>query len=78
MDKQEYAQGGLKKNLARIILLSFAGAIIYGLPYFRLYYYDAYQSMYGLTNVQMGLLGSAYGVLGGCVLCSGGNSGRQV
>lgn len=64
MDKQEYAQGGLKKNLARIILLSFAGAIIYGLPYFRLYYYDAYQSMYGLTNVQMGLLGSAYGVLG--------------
>ncbi|ELK0301672.1 MFS transporter [Salmonella enterica] len=62
MDRQE--QGGLKNNLTRIILLSFAGSIIYGLPYFRLYYYDAYQSIYGLTNVQMGLLGSAYGVLG--------------
>lgn len=55
---------GLKKNVFTIILLSFAGAIIYGLPYFRLYYYDAYQEMYHLTNVQMGLLGSAYGVLG--------------
>lgn len=62
MDRQKH--GGLKKNLFRIILLSFAGAIIYGLPYFRLYYYDAYQQMYNLTNVQMGLLGSAYGVLG--------------
>lgn len=62
MYSQEHA--GLKNNLFRIILLSFAGAIIYGLPYFRLYYYDAYQQMYNLTNVQMGLLGSAYGVLG--------------
>ena len=45
-------------------MLSFAGSIIYGLPYFRSYYYDTYQAMYHLTNTQMGLLGSAYGVLG--------------
>lgn len=55
---------GIKKNFLTIILLSFAGSIIYGLPYFRSYYYDAYQSLYNLTNVQMGLLGSAYGLLG--------------
>lgn len=62
MDRK--ARGGLKKNIFKIILLAFAGSIIYGLPYFRLYYYDAYQHMYKLTNTQMGLLGSAYGVLG--------------
>ncbi len=55
---------GYKKNLGMIILLAFAGSIIYGLPYFRSYYYDAYRSMYHLTNTQMGLLGSAYGLLG--------------
>jgi nitrate/nitrite transporter NarK len=55
---------GLKKNFMRIVLLAFAGSIIYGLPYFRLYYYDTYQELYHLTNVQMGLLGSAYGILG--------------
>ena len=55
---------GIKKNFFTIILLSFAGSIIYGLPYIRSYYYDAYQSLYNLTNVQMGLLGSAYGMLG--------------
>lgn len=55
---------GLKKNVLKIILLSFAGSIIYGLPYFRLYYYDAYQNLYHLTNVQMGMLGSAFGILG--------------
>lgn len=55
---------GIKKNFFTIVLLSFAGSIIYGLPYFRSYYYDAYQELYNLTNVQMGLLGSAYGLLG--------------
>lgn len=55
---------GYKKNLPTILLLAFAGSIIYGLPYFRSYYYDAYQGMYDLTNTQMGLLGSAYGLLG--------------
>ena len=58
------AKQGYKKNLGTILLLAFAGSIIYGLPYFRSYYYDTYQNMYNLTNTQMGLLGSAYGLLG--------------
>lgn len=66
------AKTGYKKNLGTIILLAFAGSIIYGLPYFRSYYYDTYQSMYQLTNTQMGLLGSAYGLLGVCSYLIGG------
>ncbi len=54
----------LKKNLFRLFLLTFSGSIIYGLPYFRLYYYDTYQATYQLTNVQIGALGSAYGLCG--------------
>lgn len=53
-----------KKNLGKLLLIAFAGSIIYGLPYFRLYYYDAYVEIYHLTNSQMGALGSAYGLLG--------------
>jgi len=55
---------GIRKNFFNICLLAFAGSIIYGLPYFRSYYYDAYCAAYNLTNTQMGALGSAYGVLG--------------
>ncbi|MBV7390616.1 MFS transporter [Enterococcus alishanensis] len=55
---------GLKKNFLTIILLALAGSIIYGLPYFRSYYYDAYVTAYNLTNTQMGMLGSAYGFIG--------------
>ncbi|EJJ3377126.1 hypothetical protein NI105_000863 [Campylobacter jejuni] len=47
-----------------MILLSFCGSIIYGLPCFRKYYYDDYMALYHLDNFQMGLLGSAYGLLG--------------
>ncbi len=57
-------QQGLKKNFFTLILLSFCGSIIYGLPYFRKYYYDDYMALYHLNNFEMGLLGSAYGVLG--------------
>lgn len=54
----------LRKNFFTLILLSFCGSIIYGLPYFRKYYYDDYMSLYNLNNFEMGLLGSAYGLLG--------------
>lgn len=54
----------LHNNIFKILLLSFAGSIIYGLPYFRSYYYDAYKQMYNLSNLEMGTLGSAYGLLG--------------
>ena len=57
-------KGSYKKNLGKLLLIAFAGSIIYGLPYFRLYYYDAYVEIYNLTNTQMGALGSAYGLLG--------------
>ncbi|AJC90923.1 MFS transporter [Campylobacter subantarcticus] len=55
---------GLKNNFFTLLLLSFCGSIIYGLPYFRKYYYDDYMNLYHLNNFEMGLLGSAYGLLG--------------
>lgn len=55
---------GIRKNFFTICLLAFAGSIIYGLPYFRYYYYDAYVEVYNLSNLQMGALGSAFGIVG--------------
>lgn len=55
---------GIRKNFFTILLLAFCGSIIYGLPYFRKYYYDDYMHLYNLTNFEMGALGSAYGLLG--------------
>lgn len=57
-------KSGLKKNLFTICLLAFAGSIIYAMPYFRNYYYNDYMTVYNLNNMQMGALGSAYGLLG--------------
>lgn len=54
----------LRKNIFTVILLSFSGSLIYGLPYYRYYFYDSYMTVYNLNNVKMGLLGSAYGLLG--------------
>lgn len=64
MDTKNENSYSLKKNLFTLILLSFSGSLIYGLPYFRKYYYDDYMALYELNNLQMGLLGSAYGLLG--------------
>ena len=63
MDSNEVKQG-LRKNFFTVVLLAIAGSIIYGLAYFRNYYYDAYVATYHLTNTQMGSLGSAYGFMG--------------
>lgn len=58
----EQIQGGkLKKNIATLIILVVSGAMVYSLPYFRSYYYDAFVECFNLTNTQMGALGSAYG-----------------
>lgn len=54
----------LRKNLFVILLVSFGGAIIYGLPYFRYDYYDAYLEAYKLNNTQMGVFGSIFGIFG--------------
>jgi len=62
--EQTKEQSKLKKNFFQLILLTISGAAIFTLPYFRLSYYDVYVEMFGLTHVQMGVLGSAYGLLG--------------
>ena len=54
----------LRKNLFSLVVITIAGAMIYGLPYFRSYFYDAYLSTYHLTNTQMGTFGSMFGIFG--------------
>lgn len=54
----------LRKNIFAILIISFGGSIIYGLPYFRYDYYDAYLQVYNLTNTQMGIFGSIFGIFG--------------
>lgn len=60
----EKAASKLRGNIWRLIILAVAGSLIYGLPYFRTYYYDAYLETYHLTNTQMGSLGSMFGIFG--------------
>ena len=52
-----------KKNRFVIVLVAIAGMSVYLLPYFRYYYYDAYVSYFNIDDLQMGMLGSIYGVL---------------
>lgn len=54
----------LMRNKFRFIILVVSASLIYGLPYFRSYYYDAYCNVYNLTNTQIGSLGSIYGIFG--------------
>ena len=54
----------MQKNFAAILFVAAGGAIIYGLPYFRFDYYDAYLEVYNLTNTQMGIFGSIFGIFG--------------
>lgn len=54
----------MAKNFWAIIIVALGGAIIYGLPYFRFDYYDAYLEVYHLTDLQMGVFGSILGVFG--------------
>ncbi len=68
----ENTSSKLKKNLWRLVILTIAGSLIYGLPYFRSYYYDAYLETYNLTNTQMGTFGSIFGILGAISYLFGG------
>lgn len=54
----------LRKNFIAVLLVAAGGTIIYGLPYFRYDYYDAYLEVYKLTNTQMGTFGSIFGIFG--------------
>ncbi|MBQ6621594.1 MAG: MFS transporter [Mogibacterium sp.] len=62
----------LRKNIWRLVLIAACGSLIYGLPYFRSYVYDAYLETYNLTNTQMGTFGSIFGVMGACSYLFGG------
>ncbi|MGB5824307.1 MAG: MFS transporter [Proteocatella sp.] len=54
----------LMNNFALLLIIAAGGTIIYGLPYFRYDYYDAYLATYNLTNIQMGTFGSIFGIFG--------------
>lgn len=57
-------KGKLAKNFGAIVILALSGSVIFGLPFFRFDYYDAYISTYHLTNTQMGVFGTVIGVFG--------------
>lgn len=57
-------KGNLAKNFGAIVILALSGSVIFGLPFFRFDYYDAYISTYNLTNTQMGVFGTVIGVFG--------------
>ncbi len=54
----------MSKNFWAILIVAAGGAIIYGLPYFRYDYYDAYLEAYNLSDMQMGVFGSILGIFG--------------
>ena len=49
-------------KIAKIILLSFGGGIIYVLPYLRFGFWDAMINNLNLTNTQLGEIGAIYGL----------------
>ena len=69
---KEQSTSKLRKNLFQLVIVTIAGSMIYGLPYFRSYYYDAYLEVYNLTNTQMGMFGSMFGVFGAISYLFGG------
>ncbi len=69
---KEQTTSKLRQNMFRLIIVTIAGSMIYGLPYFRGYYYDAYLEAYNLTNTQMGMFGSMFGVFGAISYLFGG------
>lgn len=69
---EQNTQAGYKKNRIIILLIALAGMSVYLLPYFRSYYYDAYLAYFGINDMQMGMLGSAYGALAIVGYCLGG------
>ena len=69
---EQNTQAGYKKNRIIILLIALAGMSVYLLSYFRSYYYDAYLAYFGINDMQMGMLGSAYGALAIVGYCLGG------
>lgn len=57
-------KGSLQRNFGVIVILALTGSVIFGLPFFRFEYYDAYLNTYHLINTQMGVFGTVIGVFG--------------
>ena len=51
-------KSSLKRNMPTLFILIVSGALIYALPYFRYYYYDAFIKLFNINNTQMGALGT--------------------
>ncbi len=62
----------LKKNLPLLIVLTLSGSFICSLPWFRSYYYAPFMEAFGMTNIEMGLCGTALGVGGIAAYLFGG------
>ena len=62
----------LKKNFFLLVVLSLSGSFIYSLPYLRSYYYDAFMATFQMTNTQMGLCGTYFGLFGAVSYLIGG------
>ncbi|MDR1677702.1 MAG: MFS transporter, partial [Deltaproteobacteria bacterium] len=57
-------QSSLKKmNWLGIVLLAFSGGTIYMMPYARSSYYDALMQGLGVTNTELGMITSFFGLL---------------
>ncbi|MDR0622087.1 MAG: MFS transporter [Deltaproteobacteria bacterium] len=57
-------QGGISKmNWLGIVLLAFSGGTIYMMPYARSSYYDALMQGLGVTNTELGMITSFFGLL---------------
>lgn len=66
------SESRLKKNFGRLIIIIFSGAFLYTLPYFRLYYYDAFKAAFSMTDKQLGLAGTYFGIIGAVSYIFGG------
>ena len=62
----------LKMNFGLLIILALSGSFIYSLPYMRSYYYDAFMETFSMTNTEMGLCGTYYGLFGAASYIIGG------
>lgn len=59
-------ENSLRKQLLSILALSIAGGVIYLIPYMRYAFYDLQQQAMEISNTQIALLTTAYGI--GCII----------
>lgn len=64
--------GQLKTNFLLIIILTLSGSFIYTLPYLRLYYYASFMEVFRMTNREMGMCATYFGLFGAVSYLIGG------